>query len=275
MFFCKKYDFSNFLRICHFENSSTWQWRREEAFCKIRSLQWLPLAQQPSVSGEAATEHALTNWCKFTFFCVFWNLTHLFKITQHRHGRYREHVGGWWRANGRSWSKQSGNQAQEQGFLPGPCRPQERDEWPDEVLFSLHRSGGLRHFFQTLKEGVMGTDCSGMGCAEEAMRCLLLAAETWASRKEEQADQPAQLPRKVLRRLLPLEEVQEESDAGGLTFADAGSSGAFPPLPCVGQDFQANVSVFRAGDIEGDRRRILLIGMFELQYDFFCPVLPT
>ncbi|CAL1149503.1 unnamed protein product [Cladocopium goreaui] len=145
-----------------------------------------------------------------------------------------------------------------QGFLPGPRNPQERDEWPDEVLFSLHRSGGLRNFFQTLKEGVcMSTDYSGMGCAEEAMRCLLLAAETWASRKEEEADQPAQLPSKVLRRLLPLEG-QEESDAGGLTFADAGPSGAFPPLPCVGQDFQANVNVFRAGDIEADCRRILL-----------------
>ena len=51
-----------------------------------------------------------------------------------------------------------------QGSLPGPRSPEERDEWPHDVLFSLHRSGSLRHFFQTLKEGVcMSTDYSGMG----------------------------------------------------------------------------------------------------------------
>ena len=72
------------------------------------------------------------------------------------------------------------------------------------------------------------------------MTCLLLAAETWASRKEE-----AQLPSKVLRRLLPVI-AQEENHVGGLppSFGDAGSSGALYRLSLVSAKIFKRRSMF-------------------------------
>ena len=59
----------------------------------------------------------------------------------------------------------------------GPTTMQESDSWPDLVLESLEQSDWLDSFSSVLSDtGVrLGSDYSGLGTAEEALRCLSLA----------------------------------------------------------------------------------------------------
>ena len=65
-----------------------------------------------------------------------------------------------------------------QATSDGPRNMDESDLWPDKIMDSLARSGLLSNFLETFGEGIhMSSDYSGIGTAEEAAKCLFIAAE--------------------------------------------------------------------------------------------------
>ena len=67
--------------------------------------------------------------------------------------------------------------------VDGPRSPAESDMWPDLILESLERQGLLGNFADAVTQGIhFSSDYSGIGTAEEAARCLCLAAEAATQR---------------------------------------------------------------------------------------------
>ena len=143
----------------------------------------------------------------------------------------------------------------------GPQSQEESSDWPDDVLLMLFRHGTLDPFLQCLEEGIcLSTDYSGMGSAEEALRCLCLAAENWSRQETNSSGSGSstathrQTP--TVRSPAVLHRLQNFSLAGEEVAAST------TVLPVVATDKQGgsrpHVVVQRAGDIEADCRNILL-----------------
>ena len=150
---------------------------------------------------------------------------------------------------------------------PGPKQSEDSDEWPNEVLLALHCAGSLPHLIRAFQDGAcFSSDYSGIGCAEEAIRCIQAAAPHWARGNAESEDtavaaghESAKIPAALRRHLFGHSQEAGraiEASASGEPSADIQS--AFLALPIAEPGFQHNVRFCRAGDIDANCRSILL-----------------